>query len=54
MVIIWRYDNLNVEIANGDSFIPEEYFDISSITWSLKGLRKAIADGKRLCLSSLS
>lgn len=48
------YDNLNVEITSGESFIPEEYFDIPSNIWSLKGLRKAIADGKRLCLSSLS
>ena len=46
------YDNLNVEIVNGDSFIPEEYFDIPSNIWSLKGLRKAIDDGKTLCESS--
>ena len=49
-----EYDNLNVEIANGDSFVPEEYFDIPSNIWSLKGLRKAIDDGKTLCLASTS
>ena len=48
------YDNLNVEITNGESFIPEEYFDIPSNIWSLKGLRKAIDDGKTLCLASTS
>ena len=49
-----EYDNLNVEIASGDSFIPEEYFDIPSNIWSLKGLRKAIDDGKTLCLALTS
>lgn len=48
------YDNLNVEIASGDFFIPEEYFDIPSNIWSLKGLRKAIDDGKTLCENSNS
>ena len=48
------YDNLNVEITNGESFIPEEYFDIPSNIWSLKGLRKAIDDGKTLCLDLTS
>ena len=48
------YDTLNVEIANGESFIQAEYFDISSNIWPLKGLRKAIDDGKTLCLASSS
>ena len=48
------YDNLNVKITNRASFIPEDYFDISSNIWSLKGLRQAIHDGKTLCLASSS
>ena len=48
------YDNLNVEITNRESFISAEYFDISSNIWPLKGLRKAIDDGKNLCLASSS
>ena len=48
------YDNLNVEITNRASFISEDYFDISSNIWSLKGLRRAIDDGKTLCLASSS
>tara|TARA_B100000579_G_C22710800_1_gene794438 strand:- start:378 stop:914 length:537 start_codon:yes stop_codon:yes gene_type:complete len=48
------YDTLNVEIANGESFIPAEYFDISFNIWPLKGLHKAIDDGKTLCLASSS
>ena len=48
------YDTLNVKIANGESFISEDYFDISSNIWPLKGLRKAIDDGKTLCLASSS
>ena len=49
-----NYDTLNVEIANDESFISAEYFDISLNIWSLKGLRKAIDDGKTLCLASSS
>ena len=48
------YDNLNIEIVSRDTFIAEDYFDISSNIWHLKGLRKAIDDGKTLCLASLS
>ena len=48
------YDNLNIEITNRESFISEDYFDILSNIWSLKGLRKAIDDGKTLCLASSS
>jgi len=48
------YDTLNVKIANGESFISADYFDISSNIWPLKGLRKAIDDGKTLCLASSS
>ena len=48
------YDNLNVEITNRESFISEDYFDILSNIWPLKGLRKAINDGKTLCLASSS
>ena len=48
------YENLNIEIIDKDSFKSEEYFDIPSNIWSLKGLTEAINDGKRLCLSSLS
>ena len=48
------YDNLNVEITNRESFISAEYFDISSNIWPLRGLRKAIDDGKNLCLASSS
>ena len=49
-----NYNTLNVEITNGESFISTEYFDISSNIWPLKGLRKAINDGKTLCLTSSS
>ena len=48
------YDNLNIEIVSRDTFITEDYFDISSNIWHLKGLSKAIDDGKTLCLASLS
>ena len=48
------YDNLNVEITNRESFISADYFDISSNIWPLKGLSKAIDDGKTLCLTSSS
>ena len=48
------YDSLNVKITNRASFITEDYFDIPSNIWSLKGLRQAIDDGKNLCLTSSS
>ena len=48
------YEKLNIEIIDKDSFKSEEYFDIPSNIWSLKGLTEAINDGKRLCISSLS
>jgi len=48
------YEKLNIEIIDKDSFKSEEYFDIPSNIWSLKGLTEAINDGKRLCLASLS
>jgi hypothetical protein len=48
------YEILNIEIIDKDSFKSEEYFDIPSNIWSLKGLTEAIEDGKNLCLASLS
>ena len=48
------YEKLNIEIIDKDSFKSEEYFDIPSNIWSLKGLNKAIEEGKSLCLSLLS
>jgi hypothetical protein len=48
------YEKLNIEIIDKDSFKSEEYFDIPSNIWSLKGLTEAIEDGKSLCLASLS
>lgn len=48
------YEKLNIEIIDKDSFKSEEYFDIPSNIWSLKGLTEAIKDGKNLCLASLS
>ena len=48
------YEKLNIEIIDKNSFKSEEYFDIPSNTWSLKGLTDAIEDGKRLCVSLFS
>jgi hypothetical protein len=48
------YEKLNIEIIDKESFKSEEYFDIPSNIWSLKGLTEAIEDGKSLCLASLS
>jgi hypothetical protein len=48
------YEKLNIEIIDKDSFKSEDYFDIPSNIWSLKGLTEAINNGKKLCLSSLS
>ena len=48
------YEKLNIEIIDKDAFKSEEYFDIPSNIWSLKGLTEAIEDGKSLCLASLS
>ena len=36
------YEKLNIEIIDKDAFKSEDYFDIPSNIWSLKGLKEAI------------
>ena len=49
-----QYEIFEVIIKNSQNFIATEYFDIETNYWHLNGLKKALSQGKNLCLSSIS
>ena len=48
------FEKFAVEIVNNNVFKSASYFDIPTNIWALKGLKKAVKEGKSLCKASIS
>ena len=48
------FEKFEMEIVNNNVFKSASYFDIPTNIWALKGLKKAVKEGKSLCKASIS